>query len=605
MRGRVRTILAVLAMALAVPAYGHAAPATHWRIAGPAQPEANVDLADGRLTLSVRRGSTTVLEPSALGIETAHGDFTQDLRFAGISQRTVHETYSTKSGRRLRHVADAAETTLRFANRSGAVMSLIVRVSADGVAYRYSFDSPKWVTVVRESSEFAVPTQADSFLLPYDNGRSDYENVHVHRRVNDQDPIEYGYPALFKVDDTWMLLLESDLNGSYGGSRVTLKDDRKFHLTLPDPAETAQAPLNTPWRVMVVGDLSTVTESDLVTDLAAPSKVDDTAWITAGVGAWSWWGDGTGTLDLQKKYVDYAASQGWAYDLVDSGWSDTWIPDLTAYAKQRNVGIWLWVRWQTIDTDSERDRLFELYRSWGVVGLKIDFIESDGQDRMRWYDAVLAASAKYHLMLDFHGAPIPRGIERTWPQVMSAEAVKGAEGTRPRPGRVPFPIEHYLTLPFTRNLTGSMDFTPVTFSGVRPNTDAAELALSVVYESGLQNFADKVDVYRTYPLAEQLLRAIPAAWDDTKLVAGDPGKLAVLARKSGADWFVGAITAGDPTRLAVPLRFLESGTWTAELYADGADTKIAYSTQQVTAATTLSVPVGKNGGFTIRLTQTK
>jgi hypothetical protein len=204
-------------------------------------------------------------------------------------------------------------------------------------------------------------------------------------------------------------------------------------------------------------------------------------------------------------------------------------------------------------------------------------------------------------MLNFHGAPIPRGVERTWPHVMTVEAVKGAEGTKPRPGREPFPIEHYLTLPFTRNLIGSMDFTPVTFSGVRPNSDAAELALSVVYESGVQHFADRAEVYTSYATAAQLLRTVPAAWDETKLVAGDPGKLAVLARKSGADWYVGAITAGEPGRTSVPLGFLPPGNWTAELYADGADGKVAYSTQTVTSSTTLTVPTAKNGGFVVRL----
>jgi alpha-glucosidase len=608
MRGRVRTTLVLLATAgaLAVPAASQASPSQHWTLTPPtraltAQPEAAVDLANGHLTLTVRRGGTTVLEPSALGIETAQGDFTQGLRFAGFSQRTVRDTYSTKSGRRLEHTVDAAETTLTVADRAGQKLNVVLRVSADGVAYRYVLDSPNWVTVVREASDFAVPTGADSFLLPYDNGRSDYESLHVHRKVADQDPVEYGYPSLFKVDDTWLLVEESDLNGSYGGSRLKLGVDKRFRLMLPDPAEVARAPLATPWRTMVVGDLATVVASDLITDLASPSKVEEASWVQPGVGAWSWWGDGTGDLALQKKYVDYAASQGWEYNLVDSGWADTWVPDLTAYAKQRNVGIFLWVRWQTIDTDSERERLFKQYHDWGVVGIKIDFIESDGQDRMRWYDSVLAATAKYHLMVVFHGAPIPRGIERTWPQVMSVEAVKGAEGTKPKPGREPFPIEHYLTLPFTRNLAGSMDFTPVTFSGVRPDSDAAELALSIVYESGVQHFADKADVYPQYPLAQQLLRQVPTAWDDTQLVAGDPGKLCVLARRSGSDWYVGAITAGDPQRLSVPLTFLPAGTFTAELYSDGADGKIQYATQQVTASSVLAVPTAKNGGFSIRL----
>lgn len=584
--------------------------AQHWTLSPPgatakagAAPQADVALStDGRLTLSVRRGGTTVLEPSALGAVTAHGDFTAHLRLAGITSRRVQESYETTTGKRRHHEADAAETTLHLRGSGGQPMDVVVRVSADGVAYRYVFTGPSYVTVVREASEFAVPPSADSFLLPYDNGRSDYESIHSHKALSAQEPVEYGYPALFHVGDTWLSVLESDVNGNYGGSRLALDpSSRHLGLVLPDPTETAKGPLTTPWRAMIVGDLAAVTESDLVTDLASPSKVADTSWIKPGVGAWSWWAQGTGDLALQKKYVDYAAKQGWAYNLVDSGWDASWIPELVQYARERHVGIWLWVRWQTIDTDSERERLFKQYRDWGAAGLKIDFIESDGQDRMRWYDSVLAASAKYHLMLNFHGAPIPRGLQRTWPQVMSVEAVKGAEGIKPKPGKEPYPVEHYLTLPFTRNLTGSMDFTPETFSAVRPTSDGGELALSVVFESGVQHFADSPESYAKYPLAEQFLRAVPTVWDETKLVAGDPGKLAVLARRSGQDWYVGALAGGDPSRVSAGLGFLPPGDWLAEVYGDGADGKLVRTTQRVTSGGALTVPVARNGGFTARL----
>lgn len=597
------------AMLIGVPA-GTAAPARHWTLSPPgvtakagATPQADVALStDGRLTLSVRRGGTTVLEPSALGAVTAHGDFTAHLQLAGITSRRVQESYETTTGKRRHHEVDAAETTLHLRGAGGQPMDVVVRVSADGVAYRYVFTGPSYVTVVREASEFAVPPSADSFLLPYDNGRSDYESIHAHKPLSAQDPVEYGYPALFHVGDTWLSVLESDVNGNYGGSRLALDpSSRHLGLVLPDPTETAKGPLTTPWRAMIVGDLATVTGSDLVTDLASPSKVADTSWIKPGVGAWSWWAQGTGDLALQKKYVDYAAKQGWAYNLVDSGWDASWIPELVKYASERHVGIWLWVRWQTIDTDSERERLFKQYRDWGAVGLKIDFIESDGQDRMRWYDAVLAASAKYHLMLNFHGAPIPRGLQRTWPQVMSVEAVKGAEGIKPKPGKEPYPVEHYLTLPFTRNLTGSMDFTPETFSAVRPTSDGGELALSVVFESGVQHFADSPESYAKHPVAERFLRQVPTVWDDTKLVTGDPGKLAVLARRSGADWYLGALAGGDLSRVSAGLGFLPPGGWLAEVYGDGADGQLVRTTQRVDPGGALAVPVARNGGFAARL----
>ncbi|WP_421108715.1 glycoside hydrolase family 97 protein [Streptomyces sp. NEAU-S77] len=576
-----------------------------WRLTGQGQVSGQLSLTrDGGLTLTARHGSTTVLQPSALGIRTADTDFGKGLRFAGRSDRAIHETYTTTTGRRTHHTSDASESTFTF-RKDGRTLKVIVRVSADGLAYRYALPGKDTVTVLGEESEFAVPPTADSYLLPYDNGRSDYESAHDHGSVADAEAGDYGYPSLFHIGKSWMLVEEADLNSSYGGSRLTLDaaTDR-FRLTLPDPAEVSSPGLTTPWRTMVIGDLATVTESDLPTDLAAPSKVADTSWIKPGKAAWSWWSDGgsPASLAAQKKFVDFAAREGWEYVLVDSGWSNDWMPELTKYAKEKGVGIWAWVRWQTIDQQSERDRLFAQYKSWGVVGLKVDFLESDGQDRMRWYDAVFKDSAKHRLMLNFHGATIPRGQERTWPQMMSVEAVKGAEGTRPKPGREPFPAAHYTTLPFTRNLIGPMDFTPVTFTGVRPTSDAAELALSVVYESGVQHFADSVESYEAHPAALKFLDQVPTVWDDTRLVDGDPGDRAVLARRSGDDWYLGAITSGEARTLDEPLTFLGRGTWRAELYRDGPDGKIVTETREVTASSRLSLPVPKNGGFAARFT---
>lgn len=576
-----------------------------WRLAGEGRVSGQLGLTrDGGLTLTARHGSTTVLRPSALGIRTADTDFGKGLRFAGRSDRAIHETYTTTTGRRTQHTSDASESTFTF-HKDGRTLKVIVRVSADGLAYRYALPGKGTVTVLGETTEFAVPPTADSYLLPYDNGRSDYESAHDRGSVADAKAGDYGYPSLFHIGKSWMLVEEADLNSSYGGSRLTLDaaTDR-FHLTLPDPAEVSGPGLTTPWRTMVIGDLATVTESDLPTDLAEPSKVADTSWIKPGKAAWSWWSDGNSPTSLaaQKKFVDFAAREGWEYVLVDSGWSNDWMPQLTAYAKEKGVGIWAWVRWQTIDQQSERDRLFAQYKTWGIVGLKVDFLESDGQDRMRWYDAVFKDSAKHRLMLNFHGATIPRGQERTWPQMMSVEAVKGAEGTRPKPGREPFPAAHYTTLPFTRNLIGPMDFTPATFTGVRPNSDAAELALSVVYESGVQHFADSVESYDAHPAALKFLDQVPTVWDETQLVDGDPGDRAVLARRSGDDWYLGAITSGDARTLDEPLRFLGDGKWRAELYRDGEDGKIVTETHEVTAASRLSVAVPKNGGYAVRFT---
>jgi alpha-glucosidase len=597
----------LVAVLVAAPNLADAATARQWQLTGPggAGPAATVSLdTTGRLTLAVRRGGTQVLQPSALGLRTTAADLSTGLAFTARTDAAVSERYTTLTGRRHQHTADANQTTLSFA-KGASRLDLVVRVATDGVAYRYVVRQGGTVAVTGEASEFAVPTSAAAVLLPYETGRNDYENVHVHTTVARATATEYGYPSLFHVGDTWLLVTESDLNGTYGGTRLTLNGTtRRFRVTLPDPQETNPRTLTTPWRTLVVGSLATVTESDLVTDLAAPSKVADTSWIKTGRAAWSWWSSGSsaGSLTAQEKYTDFAARMGWEYVLVDAGWSAAWVPTLVKYAQARHVGVWIWTRQPDIDTQEKISAAFTLWKSWGVVGLKIDHIRSEQQVRMKWYDQALATSARNHLMIDFHGSTIPRGTERTWPQVLTMEGVRGAEAIHNRPDRNPFPATHYTDLPFTRNLAGSMDYTPVTFSAKRTNTDAAELAQSVVFESGLQNFADSVESYDAHPVAERFLRQVPNVWDETRLLAGNPDSIVELARRNGTGWFVGTITAGPGRTVTTPLSFLGAGTWSADLYTDG-PTGLTMRTQQVTSASTLTVPVPTNGGFTVRLSR--
>src|SRR5256885_10996830 len=216
------------------------------------------------------------------------------------------------------------------------------------------------------------------------------------------------------------------------------------------------------------------------------------------------------------------------------------------------------------------------------------------------FRSIAAATAQNKLMVEFHGCTVPRGIERTWPHVMTMEGVDGAEHIHDKPGRNPFPADYYTTLPFTRNLAGSMDYTPVTFTAKRTNTEAAELAQSVVFESGLQNYADSVAAYDARPVAERLLRQVPSVWDDAKLLSGDPDSHVILARRNGSDWFVGAITATGAQPLTASLSFLGAGDWLADVYHDGAG-GLTVTTQQVSNTGTLSVAVPAQGGFAARI----
>ena len=565
--------------------------------------EAEVILSDaGELTLALRRGGQPVVAPSRLGLRAAHEDLSRGLAFEEISTRAIDDAYRTVTGKRRQHRYLATEWTLLF-TKGAHRLDLQVQISAQGVAYRYAVPWTGPVTVCAEVSEYVLDPRARAVLLPYDNGRCDYEEIHHHTTVGAAEPIRYGYPALFQVDGTWLLITESNLGATYAGSRLSY-DGTTFHVDLPDPYVTSASPLVTPWRTMVVGELATIVESDLVTSLAEPSKVEDTSWIGPGAAAWSWWSDGASArdVDAQKRWVDYAASQGWPYVLVDAGWRPEWMPELISYAADHGVGIFLWSHWQHLDSEIEHRDALALWKEWGAAGVKIDFTESDGQDRMRWFDAILAATARLQLMVVFHGGTIPRGTERTWPQFMSAEAVKGAEWIKPKPGREPlYPPSHYLSLACSRNVQGPMDFTPCTFTAVRMISAGFELALSVLFESGIQHFADSIEAYDARPDVQRLLATVPTAWDETRLVSGDPTDHLVLARRSGDEWYVGAGIAGDARVLTVPLDFLGEGTWTADIYRDGPVDRILAETVTVDAGGKLDLPVAANGGFTLRL----
>ncbi|MDP4509918.1 glycoside hydrolase family 97 protein [Nonomuraea turcica] len=561
--------------------------------------------AAGELTLELRHAGRTVLEPSRLGVRTAHADLSTELVAAGMSERRVEESYRTVTGKRREHRYAAGEWTLSF-TAGGHRLDLQIRIGDHGVAYRYVIPWTGPVTVVEEISEYVVPGDARAVLLPYENGRCDYEEIHRHTTVAGAEPILYGYPSLFQAGDAWMLITESNLDAGYAGSRLRF-DGHAFRLDLPDPYVTTASPLVTPWRTMIVGDLATIVESDLVTSLAAPSEVEDTSWIRPGAAAWSWWSDGPSTRDLeaQKRWVDFAAANGWPYLLADAGWNKEWMPELIAYARDRGVGVWLWSHWQHVDTELEHREKLALWKEWGAVGVKIDFTESDGQDRMRWFDAILSATARLRLMVVFHGGTIPRGTERTWPQFMTAEAVKGAEWIKPKPGKEPlYPATHYLSLAFTRNVQGPMDFTPCTFTAVRAISAGFELALSVLFESGIQHFADSIEAYQARPEALRLLSTVPAAWDDTRLLSGDPADHIMLARRSGGEWYVGAGVSGEARTLTVPFDFLDEGEWTAEIYQDAPGDRIATETVTVPAGGKLDLAVAPNGGFTLHLRRT-
>jgi alpha-glucosidase len=330
-------------------------------------------------------------------------------------------------------------------------------------------------------------------------------------------------------------------------------------------------------------------------------------------------------------FTDLAAEMGWEYALVDANWNlmETGsIEDVIAHAKAKNVGLFFWYNSggpHNDVTEAPRDRMFtrdarraefQKLKAWGVKGVKVDFWQSDKQARIAQYRDLLRDAADFQLMVNFHGSTIPRGWSREFPNLIGMEAVAGAEQYKFREGYAERAPWLNTVLPFTRNAAGPMDFTPVTFSDAKyphQTTNAHELALSIIFETPIQHFADSVESYRALPEpAKTFLKQVPTAWDETRVLSGEPGGLVVIARRSGGVWWVGGINGHDaPVNVAVKLDFLKDGQWWDRLVRDndrpGGDPRALTSIQQDVPHSpdgSITIPnVHAHGGFVMRFEQ--
>jgi hypothetical protein len=493
-------------------------------------------------------------------------------------------TYATVAGKRRTHTVDATRAMLSFA----AGERLELAVADDGVAFRLS-------GFASQAVRYEPVAGTRGWLQRLTKG---YEGKYAPVALQDA-PREIGYPALL-ADRRGTYTLITETGVPHGQPGEHLARDRRALVTAPAEGSTRST---AGWRVAIVGTLGDVVASDLADDFAAPSRIADTSWIHPGRVAWSWWADSGSPQRLadQRTYVDFAARMGFEYVLVDAGWNPGWIADLVAYAAERHVRVLLWTDWRALATPAQRTAVFDQWAAWGVAGIKADFLHSDSGERMAVIDDIAADAAARHLLVGFHGCTVPRGLQRTWPNVMTMEGVRGAE--HGKSGRPDDPA-HNVTLAFTRNVIGSMDYTPVTFSAAgRVTSAAAQLAQSIVYESGLQHYADSPAGYDGRAEALELLREVPAAWDDTRLLSGAPGRSVTLARRDGERWFVGSLSATGARSETVDLRFLPAGrAYTARIYADAGHDGIVVSERRVDRTTRLDLALARHGGFAIRLT---
>ena len=501
--------------------------------------------------------------------------------------RDVRDDYQMLTGKRLVCSNEAKEYTAPL--EGGTTM--VLRLYNDGIAFRYDHtgmwkgDDPtifripegtrRWMQQWTDAYEgfFPLSTTYQVAPVPSFSGISKSEEGWNNR---------WGYPVLTEPHDgLFVLISEADIER--GQSASCLYNDKELFKVVPADLTKGTGPAvsHTPWRVAIIGSLADVVESTLVTDVSHPSQIEDTSWIQPGVVSWIYWAYNHGSNDyaIIKKYVDMAATLHLPYVLIDAEWDQMsrlpgnegkTIEDAIAYAKEKGVRPMIWynssVGWvdgaptpkYRLNKPEDREKEFAWCERLGVAGVKIDFFSGDNQMNMEYCLDLLESAARHHLLVNFHGATIPRGWQRTWPNLMSTEGVYGAEWYNNVPTFTAKAASHNATLPFTRNVVGPMDYTPCAFSDSQHphiTTHAHELALTVLFESGLQHLADKPESYLAQPQEVQdFLSRLPAVWDETRFVSGYPGESVVLARRSGSTWYIAGINGTDEEKkLALPL----------------------------------------------------
>jgi alpha-glucosidase len=607
-----------------------------------------------QLIYSVIYNDQALVDRSALSLNFENQKpLGEDVKIVSTERSSLDQSYELIAGK-TNFVNDKCNVLTLHLQENGTperILTIEARAYNDAVAFRYIVPEQlemKEFRLISERAEFKISKDAITYaqILPRNSVHS-YESEylklpitafsHVGSVVNNP---KIGLPLLMEVPGVaWVAINEADLQNyssmylttlSKGWSGHSLEAFLAPQIDDSSVCVTGSLPLTTPWRILQVGkDAGALIESNILTNLNAENVIEDTSWIKPGKAAWNWWNGSVGangerdfTNEGMKYYIDFAAESGLEYLLIDAGWAvrdditkmngKVDIPMLVEYAKQKNIGIWIWIHYR--DVVKQLDEAFPIYEKWGVAGLKIDFIERDDQAGIDFYYRTARKAVEHHLMLDFHGGTKPSGLSRTYPNILGYEAVVGMEVSR---GGLRDNPDSHLMLPFTRMLQGFMDYTPGGFNNVTKEefeprrskpmvmgTRAHHLAMYVIYESPIQMVSDYPNAYKGQP-SFQFIKDVPAIWDETKVLNGIPGEYITIARRKGDNWFVGSMTNWNPRKLNITLDFLSDGLYLAEIYMDASDSglypknniikKISVNRNQQ-----LELKLASGGGYAVR-----
>jgi alpha-glucosidase len=617
---------------------------------------------DGPLGYSITVDGKPVLLRSRLGLELA-GDVKLGEKSVVRNEKrnSADNRWENQFGKN-RHVRDHYNELSLTLQEGAVTFGVLARAYDDGVGLRLVLPKQPGMesfAVTRDAMEYTFAddhpvwagwNNADGSSRPEGGFVGSQEWRYLPARLSTLNPaFKHGVPFLVQTPAAYVAITESDLldwAGMWLAPKAGAKNTLEVQLApplpvLPWPDRTrsadnnteAQTPLpvapvqkglvvaatphNSPWRTFIIARKPyELIQSDLVLNLATPSQLADTSWVKPGMSSWGNWWPNIGHNDLPslKPYIQLAADMGWPYQLSEIQ-DKSIVPELVAFAKERGVRVWLWFHFNDFIDSAVYKRDFPMYAKWGIAGLKIDFIDRDDQFAVKWYEDIAKTAAENHLLIDFHGAFKPTGLNRTWPNQITREGIQGNEYNKWSTKETP---EHRATLPFTRVLAGGADYTPGGFANRQPSqfhtnakptqvqaTRAGELAMFILIESPFEVACDSPDDYKDkdgkYLPGMDFLKGLPTVWDETRGLAGEVGQYVVEVRRNGKNWYLAAITDRNARELPVPLKFLGKGEWKVSLWEDAPDSgenaeHLVKNEKTVRPSDTLQLKLAASGG---------
>ncbi len=580
-----------------------------------------------RLTFAVTMGNTTVIESSPIVMKLDGYDLSSGVVFGNVAHYEINETYPWYGahGTAVNHCNGAKIALvhdLSFTN-----YTLEVRVFNDGVAFRH--------IIPGDENASRTPDEYSAFVIPegstlWYGGMADghYETEYVKKNVAEVQPGEWaGPPLTFKLplEAGYASITEANLvnysgmglkaDGRRGwivglGHRqplnypFELRYGRDEGKRLGKPASITGT-ITTPWRVVMIGrDLNTLVNSAILPNLCPPPDPKffpegiRTPWIKPGRAVWRYLDGGPEGVDGMKDFSRMAGELGFEYNVIEGFWSK-WTPDqrkeVVDYSRQKGVGVWFWKHSKDLRAPEAREEFFKMLHDLGVTGAKIDFFDHEAKEVIDLYEALLQKGAEYHILVVFHGANKPTGRERTWPNELVREAVRGME-SRALMERA----RHETILPFTRLLAGPADYTAMLFNERRRDTTTAHQIGSIaVFAGPLLTIAANPQTILASP-ALDVIKSVPPVWDETLVLPGSEiGELAAYARRKGDTWFLAVMCGPQAKTIRVPLSFLGDGQYKAALVRDKAGDDAAVEIEHVThqRSDTLTIELRAGGGF--------